>query len=489
MHRTSIFWWLLYLIWGGMVLVMFTGVLDSRESELVTPEDLLDEVNLDAESTWMGIYVQGSRIGYVHSELKPRSGGGYEIREFSHIEGAMMGTQQVMRIRMDVIADSALALVEFDGRLDAAPYSTTFKGRVEDKVLSVHIGTAGKVTERFFPAPEPLYLSQVIKPLLQSGKLSEGDSLKLSGFDPVSMEMQDIIVLCGGQENRMFKGQEVDVRKLTTRLAGFESTIYVDKDGNTLEEHGPMGIVMRREQMQQALDIENGGGGVDFLAVYSVKPLGFMAAPRKTSRARYKISKFNAVNLGDVSDRQRVVDHDSNIIEVTTESEPGHITEREFEEYTADAPLIESRNPRIGQAAAEAMNDGMNRLDSLNRLSEWVFKAVDKKHSAGLPSALAVLETRQGDCNEHSMLFTALARSVGIPARLQLGLVYQAGRFYYHAWPAAWVDDRWIEFEPTFGLKTVDAARITLASGNLGDSIELAGAIGKIEVEILEVGE
>ncbi len=469
-------------------MVMFTGVLDSRQSELVTPEDLLDEVSLDAESTWMGIYLQGSRIGYVHSELKPHSGG-YEIREFSRIAGTMMGTQQAMRIRMDVIADSALALVEFDGRLDAAPYSTTFKGRVEDNVLSVQIGTAGRVTERFFPAPEPLYLSQVIKPLLQSGKLSQGDSLKLSGFDPVSMQMQDIFVLCGGQENRVFRGQEVIVRKLTTRLAGFESTIYVDNDGNTLEEHGPMGIVMRREQMEQALDIENGGGGVDFLAVYSVKPLGFIVAPRKTTRVRYRISKFDVANLGNISDRQRVIGRNSGVIEVTTEPEPGVITEQEFEEYTSDAPLIESRAPRIKQAATEAMKDGMNRLDSLNRLSEWIFKAVDKKPTAGLPSALAVLETRQVDCNEHSMLFTALARSVGIPAKLQLGLVYQAGRFYYHAWPAAWVDDRWIEFEPTFGLKTADAARITLASGNLDDSIELAGAIGKIKVEILEVEE
>jgi len=119
-------------------------------------------------------------------------------------------------------------------------------------------------------------------------------------------------------------------------------------------------------------------------------------------------------------------------------------------------------------------------------LSQWVFKAVKKRPSAGLPSALAVLETRQGDCNEHSMLFTALARSAGIPARLELGLVYQAGRLYYHAWPAAWVRDRWIEFEPTFGLKRADAARIALAAGNLGDSIELAGAIGRIKVEILE---
>ena len=186
-------------------------------------------------------------------------------------------------------------------------------------------------------------------------------------------------------------------------------------------------------------------------------------------------------------DRQQIINRSEGIIEVLLDSKPGNISEQDYKTFSSDAPFIESRDSRIRLASAEAMRDGTSRLDSLQSLTSWVFRTVDKKPSAGLPSALAVLKMKQGDCNEHSILFTALARSAGIPTRIQLGLVYQSGKFYYHAWTAAWVEDRWMEFEPTFGLETADAARIALATGDLRNSIELAGAIGRIEIEILEV--
>jgi len=151
-----------------------------------------------------------------------------------------------------------------------------------------------------------------------------------------------------------------------------------------------------------------------------------------------------------------------------------------------DAPFIESRESAVKIAAAEAMSGGSSRADSLDKLSDWVFRSVAKKPSAGIPSALAVLKTRSGDCNEHSVLFTALARSMAIPTRIQLGAVYQAGRFFYHAWPACLIDGIWVEFEPTFGDHRADAARISLANGDLSAAGQLAGAIGNIQIEIIE---
>ena len=483
----KIFWGLLYLIWAVLIVSLFSGILDSGEGELLTPEDLLSDIDIAAESAWMGIYLRGNRIGYVHSELSPIESGGYSIQEFSQINASMMGAEQTMRISMNVTADSTLALIKFKGQLDAAPYSTSFTGELNENVLSIKIATAGKVTERFFPAPEPIYLSQVIKPLLQSGKLDEGDSIKLASFDPVSMQMQEMVVIGGGREKRMFKGEDIHVRKLITRLAGFESTIFVDSDGNTIEEHGPMGILMRREEMEQALDIEGGSGSVDFLAIYAVKPEGTIRAPRKTVRALFRISNVSLDRAVASSDRQRIIDRSEGIIEVLRDPRPGKLSEHDLKIYSSDAPFIESRDSRIRRAAKEAMQGGTSRLDSLQRLTSWVFRTVDKKMAAGLPSALAVLKIKQGDCNEHAILFTALARSVGIPTRMQLGLVYQAGSFYYHAWTASWIEDRWVEFEPTFGLESADAARIALTAGDLSNSIELAGAIGKIEIEILDV--
>ncbi|MCF7811810.1 transglutaminase-like domain-containing protein [bacterium] len=463
-----------------------SGVLDSGQNTLVSPEDILEDVQLEAESSWLSIYIQDQKIGYANSVLKPLPQGGYEISEFSLIEGAMMGAQQSMRMWMNINADSALALVSFKGAVDAGAYSTSYEGSVSKRVLSVKITTSGNPVERFFPAPEPIYLSQVVKPLIQSGKFNEGDSLKLAGFDPVSMKMQDMFIVAGEKLKKEIDGEEIPVRKLTTTMEGLSSTLYVDDDGNTVVEYGPMGMVMKQESSEKALIMNDRIGDVDFLSLYSIKPIGSIRDPRSAAIMRYKVSGVSLEQVTSASDRQKIIDDTDGLIEVNIDSEPVQLTDKELTKFTSDAPLIECRDKQIIYAAVLAVAGGQDRLDSLNRLSDWVFKNVKKKMSAGIPSALAVLTTREGDCNEHSTLFVAMARAVGIPAKMQLGVVYQDGSFYYHAWTAAYVDKRWIEYEPTFGLERADAARIALASGDLSNAIELAGAIGQIEIEIID---
>ena len=66
---------------------------------------------------------------------------------------------------------------------------------------------------------------------------------------------------------------------------------------------------------------------------------------------------------------------------------------------------------------------------------------LEKKITFSVPNAVQVLETRQGDCNEHTVLYVALARALGLPARTAVGLVYVNGAFFYHAWPEVWLGE------------------------------------------------
>jgi hypothetical protein len=298
------------------------------------------------------------------------------------------------------------------------------------------------------------------------------------------MEVQDLMVI--GDDVREYRlwGKTVRARKLITRLQGMESTVYVDEQGNALMEFGPMGLVMRQEPMERALEIADGSGKVDFLEIYSVKPLGAIANPRNVTRARYRVGGVEMGQLARVSSRQQVAAGESGVVDVgLPASSPGQA--EDLERCASDAPFIESRDPAIRAAAQSAVSGAEDRLDSLQRLTDWVFAAIKKESAAGIPSALAVLQKKTGDCNEHSVLFTAMARSLGIPTRIELGLVFQGGRFYYHAWPAAWIGDRWIEFDPTFGQRRADAARLALAAGDMSNALELVGMIGNITIEIL----
>jgi transglutaminase-like putative cysteine protease len=108
-----------------------------------------------------------------------------------------------------------------------------------------------------------------------------------------------------------------------------------------------------------------------------------------------------------------------------------------------------------------------------------------RKPVVSIPSALEVLKQREGDCNEHTALYTALARAAGIPTRMAAGIVYLEKGFYYHAWPEVWLG-RWTAVDPTFNQFPADATHIRFIAGGLDRQSEILRLVGKLKVEVLE---
>jgi transglutaminase-like putative cysteine protease len=119
---------------------------------------------------------------------------------------------------------------------------------------------------------------------------------------------------------------------------------------------------------------------------------------------------------------------------------------------------------------------------------EWVRDNLKKDVAVTLPSALDVLKTMRGDCNEHTVLFTALARAAGIPSKMLSGLVYRDGSFLYHAWPAVWLG-AWVELDPTWGQRRVDATHLPLVEGELSGQVRLVRVMGRLRIGVIEEGE
>lgn len=90
-----------------------------------------------------------------------------------------------------------------------------------------------------------------------------------------------------------------------------------------------------------------------------------------------------------------------------------------------------------------------------------------------------------GDCNEHAVLFSAMARAAGIPAQVETGLVYMKGRFYYHAWNVLYLN-KWITADALMGQMPADVTHIRLIRGELMDQLDLIHAIDKVKLKILE---
>jgi hypothetical protein len=153
-------------------------------------------------------------------------------------------------------------------------------------------------------------------------------------------------------------------------------------------------------------------------------------------------------------------------------------------ELTMAEPLIQSTNPEIARLASRLARGERDPRIVAERINRWVHDSLEKRITFGIPSALQVLRSRAGDCNEHAQLFVALARAAGIPTRIAAGLGYIDGKFYYHAWPEVYLRD-WVAVDPTFGQFPADAAHLRFTVGGLGRQAELLRLMGKLRIEVL----
>ena len=158
----------------------------------------------------------------------------------------------------------------------------------------------------------------------------------------------------------------------------------------------------------------------------------------------------------------------------------------DFRETLEAEPLIQSDDPRIEEAARRAVGRWLrNPKEAAGRLTTRVDRMLSKSVTFSIPSALQVLDSRQGDCNEHTVLYVAMARALGLPARTAVGLVYLDGSFFYHAWPEVWLGE-WVAVDPTFGQYPADAAHVRFVVGGLAQQVEIIRLIGRLNIEVLE---
>jgi hypothetical protein len=147
-------------------------------------------------------------------------------------------------------------------------------------------------------------------------------------------------------------------------------------------------------------------------------------------------------------------------------------------------PLVESRDRDIRALAVRLAAGSHDPRVVAERINTWVHDSLRKQITFGIPDAVRVLQTRSGDCNEHTQLYLALARAVGIPARAAAGLAYVNGKFYYHAWPEVYVG-RWVAVDPTFGEFPADASHLRFVVGGLLRQAELTSLIGALRIDVV----
>jgi hypothetical protein len=275
-------------------------------------------------------------------------------------------------------------------------------------------------------------------------------------------------------------------------FAGITSTSWVTDVGEVVREESGMGLIVVKETRDRALALAVPGDlQKDMLEVAAVAPAGpgRIDDPRMIDRLRLRVEGLTAAGPDLQGAGQSVAGDVFDIRDMTT-APPGP-GDPEAARSLGPEPFIESDAPEILAEAKKGVADVVGPRNQAERLVRHVNSILEKKPTVSLPSALEVLRTRVGDCNEHTALYVAMARALGIPSRIAVGLVYLHGAFYYHAWPEVYLEGPpgrglWLPVDPTLNEFPADATHVRLARGGLDKQAAILPLIGRIRMSILE---
>lgn len=111
--------------------------------------------------------------------------------------------------------------------------------------------------------------------------------------------------------------------------------------------------------------------------------------------------------------------------------------------YLGDEWRIIVDHPSIHQRSQAIVGERTNVEDALRSIYDWIVDNVDYPSSSTLlpKTSLETLSSGVGDCDDQAVLFCALARAAGIPAWLQIGVLYDPfwQEWGGHAWVQAYL--------------------------------------------------
>jgi hypothetical protein len=443
---------------------------------------------LEAHEDWLGIYLKGEKVGYSTTKTK-RVGDLYEIFEDSLMFLNTLGTNQRIESKIKSVVNHDYSLRSFDFSLLSGPATFFLHGEVIGNALNLVMVSGKNTTRSTLSLKDIPFLSNTLKPYILSQGLKEGKKFNVPFFDPATLSSNGITIEVSGKEKILFSGKEIVVFKLKESYAGIETLAFVSEAGEILKEEGPLGLTLIKETHQQALSGEWMKKEKPDVAVGTAVPVN---VPINNARA-VKFLKVRITNLSlndfDLTEGRQSLQRD--ILEVRQE-EPGSwktfslpYPNSDLNHYLQPTLLIQSTDERIIKQAKNIVHGNPDAETAARKLLQWVFSTVKKKPTLSIPNALEVLDLKVGDCNEHTALFTALSRSLGIPTRVCVGIVYLKDKFYYHSWPEIYLG-QWVAIDPTFNQFPADATHIRLVIGDLSDQIKILSVVNKIKLEVLD---
>ncbi|MFQ5931258.1 MAG: transglutaminase domain-containing protein [Nitrospiraceae bacterium] len=446
---------------------------------------------------WTGIIFNGEKIGLTHLALRPTEDRGrrYELRSEALLAFHFLGLSKNVTLKTQDWVTDDLRLVRFTHEYDLDGHKLKLTGQVEGDQLLVERQTGGRTTHEAVPLTEPVYPTSAIPLYPTLRGLEVGRQYDYLVYDGERQQVARVSqAIEAYQESELFHGRAF---RIETSLGGLQSTTWINDQGEPVLEMAWHGILIstleseKRAKTYLALASVNKH---DVLVEYSrVRTNVDLPRPRKVTALRIVLRGLPETFTMPSDQLQRCGPRDGHVQCVIQAAalapiypKPGS-HQAVLTAYVQPSPAIQSQDPQIQGAAEHIVGETADPIPQIDRLVEWIQENVQQK-PVDVFSALDVWEGRKAECQGLTWLYTAFARSLGIPTRVTNGLVYsqELEGFLYHTWAESYVGTGWLPVDPTFGQVGIDAAHIKLIDGERpADLLPLVDIVGKVGIEIL----
>ncbi len=452
-----------------------------------------------AKENWYEILFSGQKVGFSYQKIETTEGG-YTITGRAVMRIKILDSVQDLSFFQTFNLNDKKQVISFSAISKVGNQRQKSEGKIKNGQIILDITGVGGTKRVKIDIPKGTTFLDIVG-FQMADRFKVGQTIKVPVFISSLRAVDQLLINVKEKKTVVLDGTEQEVFVVSNSVQGFTTTTWLTREGGSVKEiEGMLGVTYERLTAEKATIMPEKAVSISSLITFSlVKPDKPIDPARYKDRIEIEISGIDNPRQIPRDERQsagapiwsndfagrRIMKLPVTIVRKKPEriislEEAG----REKPEYLLATPEVQSDNKMIMKFAKDIVGNEQNVYKRAQKINKWVYTNIEKKLVDSF-TALDVLLSRRGECQSHTNLFTALARSAGIPTRISAGLVYskENGGFLYHAWPEIYTGE-WIAIDPTLGEEIASPLHLKLAQGGVASSLKLIRFIGKIKISV-----
>ena len=437
--------------------------------QLAEGEISIDRLRL-GETDWHGLYIAGQKSGYLSSKVERQEVNGdpvfvltdsFVLRLVSLEQKVEMKVSQ----RMEFSSTKPYSLLRGSQTMNDGSSDMKVDAEVQGKTLNAIITAAGEERTQTLKDFSYTLVDAARLQLWDFESSKIGDKIEFDEFDIGELEFDRQTFVLDKVKNTTAGGVPVKFfeAKGSSKKQGNLGRYRFDEYGTLLSARIAGFFEMRKETADTAKDLSY---SADLFVLGTLKINRPIGHPTELKSLEVKVNEAlsDAASIGPNQATETRGD-DFVLILGTGAGTKVAATESELKENLEETVELPVKHPEVVRLTKEVIGDETDPKKKVQLLIPFVSNYIEDSYTSNAFSVLQILQSRKGDCTEHSMLFATMARAARIPSREVSGFIYMGDdtkAFGAHAWNEVVLDGNWVPVDATWNEFEVNPTHIQI---------------------------